>query len=236
MGKDGPLELNRRTLLYAPIALPLLAALGGCESERRPEAAKDKPVKPAKSTAPGSGLVELIKRDPSIHLDLRYATTNNFTGRVLYPSARAFLVEEAAAGLVRAHQAAAKLGLGVTIFDAYRPWRVTKQLWDATVPAKRDYVANPRKGSRHNRGCAVDMTLHSLSTGALLDMPTEFDEFSSKAHRDYMGATEAQIANRATLQTLMEAQGFIGISNEWWHFDFAGWERYPVLDVPFEKL
>ena len=230
------MALNRRTLLYTPIALPLLAALGGCETERRPAAAKDKPVKPAKSTAPGFSLVELIKRDPSIRLDLRYATTNNFTGRVLYPSARAFLVEAAATALINAHQAAAKQGLGITIFDAYRPWRVTKQLWDATAPAKRDYVANPRKGSRHNRGCAVDLTLHSLTSGALLDMPTGFDDFSSKAHRDYMGASVTQTANRATLQILMEAQGFIGMSNEWWHFDLAGWDRYPVLDMPFDRL
>ncbi len=190
---------------------------------------------PAKVKAPGS-LVELARLDPAIHLDLRYATTNNFTGHILYNQARAFMASVAADALLRAHKRAQADGYGFTIFDAYRPWRVTKKLWDATPPAKRDYVANPKTGSRHNRGCAVDMTLHRLSDGSLVEMPTGFDDFSPKAHRDFMGASATAIANRERLEHYMTAEGFRGMSNEWWHFDFIGWEKYPVLDIPFEKM
>ena len=182
-------------------------------------------------------LVELIKLDPSIQLDMRYATTNNFTGRVLYSEARALLTVAAAQAVVRASAKARADGFGLTIYDAYRPWRVTKQLWDATpVGPKKDYVANPKRGSKHNRGCAVDLTLHDLNTGLLVEMPTEFDDFSEKAHRDYAGANTAAIANRARLQRYLEVEGFVGLSNEWWHFDFTGCQDYPVMDVPFDKI
>jgi D-alanyl-D-alanine dipeptidase len=183
------------------------------------------------------GLVELVQLDPTIRLDIRYATANNFTGRQLYDQPRAFLVRPAAEALVRAHRAAQAEGFGLTIYDAYRPWRVTKALWDATPPGpKRNYVANPRKGSRHNRGCAVDLTLHELATGALVEMPSGYDEFSSRAHRDYRGGSARALANRERLGALMEAQGFRGMSNEWWHFDFAGWENYPIIDLPFAEI
>ena len=181
--------------------------------------------------------MELVKLDPSIKLDMRYATTNNFTGRVLYDEARAFLTVAAAQALARASAAARAEGFGLTIYDAYRPWRVTKQLWDAApVGPKKNYVANPKRGSKHNRGCAVDLTLHDLKTGAPVEMPTEFDDFSEKAHRDYAGASAVAITNRARLQRYLEAQGFVGLSNEWWHFDFTGWENYPVMDVPFNEI
>jgi zinc D-Ala-D-Ala dipeptidase len=182
-------------------------------------------------------LLELVKLDPSITLDLRYATANNFTGRVLYDEARAFMAAAAAQSLVRAHKNAQADGFGLTIFDAYRPWRVTKKLWDATPRGpKKNYVANPKKGSKHNRGCAVDLSLHDLKTGALVPMPSGFDDFSEKAHRDYMGAGEPANANRTRLQRYMEAEGFIALSNEWWHFDFTGWQDYPVLDIPFSQI
>jgi zinc D-Ala-D-Ala dipeptidase len=228
--------INRRLFLHGSIVMSIAAGVSGCETDRQLAKSADRPVKPAKLTQPGAGLFELIKGDPTLRLDLRYATTNNFTGRTLYKSARAFLVEEAALALRRVQKAAAAENLGLVIFDAYRPWRVTKQLWDATVPAKRDYVANPRKGSRHNRGCAVDLTVCDLATGTQLPMPSGFDDFSPRAHRDYAGGTPAETANRANLERLMTAQGFDGMSNEWWHFDFANWDRYPVLDIPFEKL
>jgi zinc D-Ala-D-Ala dipeptidase len=182
-------------------------------------------------------LVELVKLDPAIKLDMRYATTNNFTGRVLYKEARAFLTVAAAQALVRASKSAQADGYGLTIFDAYRPWRVTKQLWDATPRGpKKDYVANPKKGSKHNRGCAVDLSLHDLQTGALIEMPSGFDDFSEKAHRDYMATTPTAIANRARLQRYLEAEGFVGLSNEWWHFDYSGWQQFPVMDVPFSDI
>lgn len=182
-------------------------------------------------------LLELVTLDPMIKLDMRYATTNNFTGNVLYDAARAFLVAPAAKALVRASKAAQADGYGLTIYDAYRPWRITKKLWDATpVGPKKEYVANPKRGSKHNRGCAIDLTLHNLRNGQLVEMPTEFDDFSEKAHRNYMGASNTAISNRARLARYLEAEGFIGLSNEWWHFDFTGWEQFPVMDIPFSKI
>jgi zinc D-Ala-D-Ala dipeptidase len=182
-------------------------------------------------------LVELVSLDPGIKLDMRYATTNNFTGRVLYDEARAFLAAPAARAVARASKAAQADGFGLTIFDAYRPWRVTRQLWDATPPGpKKNYVANPKRGSKHNRGCAVDLSLHDLRTGDLVEMPSGFDDFSEKAHRDFMAATPTAIANRERLELYLEAEGFAGLSNEWWHFDFTGWEQYPVMDIPFNQI
>ncbi len=223
--------IDRRTL----IGVIALAPLGGC---RAPEPSAKPPVErvPARVTPPGT-LVELVKLDLAIKLDLRYATANNFTGRVLYSQARAFMANEAAQAFLRAQKRARAEGFGFAIFDAYRPWRVTKQLWDATpVGPKRNYVANPKTGSRHNRGCAVDMTLYSLATGQQVEMPSGFDDFSEKAHRDYMATSATAIANRERLDRYMTAEGFRGMSNEWWHFDYSGWEKYPVLDIPFEKL
>jgi D-alanyl-D-alanine dipeptidase len=183
------------------------------------------------------GIVELTALDPSIHLDIRYATVNNFTGKQLYEQPRAFLVKPAAEALLRVHLAAQAQGFGLTIYDAYRPWRVTKALWDATAPGpKRNYVANPKRGSKHNRGCAVDLTLHDLATAKQVAMPSTYDEFTPRAHRNFTGAPAQAIANRDLLGALMQAQGFRGASNEWWHFDFVGWEDYPVLDIPFEML
>ena len=137
---------------------------------------------------------------------------------------------------MRARDSAIKEGYGLTVFDAYRPWRVTKQLWDATPPSQRNYVANPKQGSRHNRGCAVDLSLHNLETAMLVEMPSAFDDFSERAHRNFMGASAQAIANRARLARYMEVEGFIGMSNEWWHFDYKDWRKYPVLDLPFENL
>lgn len=197
------------------------------------------PARPSNTPAKaGAGeLVELIRLDPSIRLDIRYATANNFTGRILYDQPRAFMVQPAAEALARAHKAAATKGYGLTIFDAYRPWRITKQLWDATPPGpQRNYVANPKKGSKHNRGCAVDLSLHRFDSGALVEMPSGYDEFTQRAHRDFMAASPEAIANRARLERWMEADGFRGISNEWWHFDFNGWEDFPILDIAFEEI
>ena len=174
---------------------------------------------------------------PGIHLDIRYATANNFTGRQLYDQPRAFLVRPAAQALVQAHRAAQAEGYGLTVFDAYRPWQITKKLWDATpVGPLRNYVANPKKGSKHNRGCAVDLSLHRLDTGLLVEMPSGYDEFTSRAHRDFMDATPSAVANRGRLERLMEAEGFRGISNEWWHFDFMGWQDFPILDIAFDEI
>ena len=235
VGEGRGIILSRRDVAFGLAALPLVgcAPLGPDRDVLFIPANKAAALKPDDPKR----LLELVTLDPAIRLDMRYATSNNFTGRVLYDAARAFLAAPAAQAVVRASKAAQADGFGLTIHDAYRPWRITKKLWDATpVGPKKEYVANPKRGSKHNRGCAVDLTLHDLQTGKLVEMPTEFDDFSEKAHRDYMGASAAAISNRARLARYLEAEGFVGLSNEWWHFDFNGWEQFPVMDIPFKKI
>jgi zinc D-Ala-D-Ala dipeptidase len=215
--------------------MPLLA-LNACQKPQAPKPARDATKAKSLPDMPG-GLVELVSLDPTIRLDIRYATTNNFTGRQLYSQARAFLIRPAAEALVRAHRTAQAEGYGLTIHDAYRPWRVTKALWDATPPGpKRNYVANPKRGSKHNRGCAVDLTLHELATGSPVEMPSDYDEFTTRAHRNYSSAPQQALSLRDLLERVMEAENFRGASNEWWHFDFAGWQNHPIMDIPFEDL
>ena len=181
-------------------------------------------------------LVEVVLLDPTIHLDIRYATENNFTGRRLYTQARAFLQRPAAEALVRVHRALLKEGYGVVIFDAYRPTSVNQIMWDATPSDLRAFVANPSTGSRHNRGCSVDVTLYSLATGAEATMPTGFDEFSSRASVYYDGGTAESRHLRDLLRSAMEAEGFTIYEAEWWHFNWPDSDRYPLLDVAFERL
>lgn len=181
-------------------------------------------------------LVELTKLDSTIKLDIRYATANNFMQKKMYTQARAFLQRPAAEALVRAHARVRQQGFGFLIFDGYRPWSVTKKFWDETPPAKRIYVANPKKGSKHNRGCAVDLSLYDLKTGKEVAMPTAYDDFTERAAADYSGGTEAQRRTRAILRVAMEAEGFVINPDEWWHFDFKDWRNYKVLDVPFEQV
>jgi D-alanyl-D-alanine dipeptidase len=228
-GAGGRLIFSRRAAMASLLAAPLLSC-------REQPAAKPKVTLKSHLNHP-SGLIELIALDPTLRLDIRYATANNFTGRILYDSAHAFLVRPAAEALVRAHQAAKARGFGLTIFDAYRPWRVTKALWNATPAGpKKNYVANPKKGSKHNRGCAVDLTLHELATGQLVEMQSGYDEFSARAHRSFSNASAGAIAHRDLLEQLMAREQFRGASNEWWHFDFEGWQDYPVMDIPFDEL
>jgi D-alanyl-D-alanine dipeptidase len=234
-GEGREITLSRRQVTFGLAALPL----AGCASVGPDRDVFFISADKAAALLPDDPkrLLELIKLDPAIRLDMRYATANNFTGRILYDEARAFLAAPAAQAVARASKMAQADGFGLTIYDAYRPWRITKKLWDATpVGPKKEYVANPKRGSKHNRGCAVDLTLHDLQTGQLVEMPTEFDDFSEKAHRDYMGASTAAIANRARLASYLEAEGFVGLSNEWWHFDFTGWAQFPVMDIPFNKI
>lgn len=185
-----------------------------------------------------SDLVELTDLDASLVLDIRYASANNFVGFPVYQQARAFLQRPAAEALVRVQKKLAEQGLGLVIFDGYRPWSVTRLFWQVTPVAKRNYVADPSKGSRHNRGCAVDCALMDLQTGRMLPFPSEYDDFSEKAHLDYQGSelTEQQIANRSRLLAVMQAEGFQAYPYEWWHFDYQDWQAYPLLDTPFEKL
>ncbi|HEX6694046.1 MAG TPA: M15 family metallopeptidase, partial [Longimicrobiales bacterium] len=183
-----------------------------------------------------SDLVELQSLDPSIHYDIRYATTSNFMGAVFYSQARAFLQRPAAEALVRAGAALRKRGYGLLIHDAYRPWYVTKMFWDATPDSLRKFVANPATGSRHNRGAAVDLSLYDLRTGEPVTMVSGYDEFSPRAYADYAGGTSRQRWRRALLRTALEAEGFTVNPNEWWHFDYRDWRRYRIGTERFEQL
>jgi D-alanyl-D-alanine dipeptidase/CubicO group peptidase (beta-lactamase class C family) len=181
-------------------------------------------------------LVELADVDPTLQLDIRYATTNNFMSTVFYPEARAFLQRPAAAALARVHARLRERGYGLRVFDAYRPWHVTKMFWDATPAAQKIFVADPSQGSRHNRGCAVDLTLVHAHTGAPVEMVAGYDEFSERSFPDYPGGTSRQRWHRELLRSAMLREGFHTYEWEWWHFDFAGWERYPILDLEFAQL
>lgn len=181
-------------------------------------------------------LVEIVQLDSTIKLDIRYATSNNFMRRAMYTHARAFLQRPAAEALVRAHAKLKRLGYGILVFDAYRPWSVTKHFWDETPPAQRKFVANPKEGSRHNRGCAVDLSLYNLKTGMEVSMPSAYDEFTDRASASYRGGTAQQRRHRDLLRRAMEAEGFSVNPHEWWHFDFHAWREYPVLDIPFDRL
>jgi D-alanyl-D-alanine dipeptidase len=181
-------------------------------------------------------LVEVVKLDPAIKLDIRYATSNNFMGTPMYTQARAFLERPAAEALVRALPELKAQGYGVMIHDGYRPWYVTKIFWDATPNYQKIFVADPKAGSRHNRGCAVDLSLYDLKTGAEVVMPSGYDEMTERAYAHYAGGTAEERARRDLLRRAMVKQGFEVNPTEWWHFDYKEWRLYPILNIPFEEL
>lgn len=181
-------------------------------------------------------LVDLATLDATIHFDIRYAGTNNFLGSVFYSTAHAFLQRPAAEALLRAAHRLRERGYGLLIHDGYRPWYVTKTFWDATPPELRWLVANPAQGSRHNRGCAVDLTLYDLRTGHPLDMGGTYDETTGRSYPDYPVTTDLERWHRDVLRQAMEDEGFTRIPNEWWHFDYRDWREYPILNLAFEDL
>ena len=197
-------------------------------------AAAGPPADPEAGRAPE--LVAVRSIEPGIRLDLRYATRANFTGRALYRSAHALLQRPAAEALARAHQRLAADGFGIVVLDAYRPWRVTKALWDATPPDRRVFVADPAVGSRHNRGAAVDVALFALATGEIVPMPSGYDEMTERASPTFAGGDAASRKHRDLLRSAMEREGFFVYPAEWWHFDWKDWREYPILDVPFEAV
>jgi len=204
-------------------------------AELRAEALKARPpVEQGSFRSPE--LVELVALDPTIHLDIRYATARNFLGTPVYEQARAFLQRPAAQALVRAHRKLRAQGYGLLIHDAYRPWYVTKIFWDATPPDKHEFVADPSEGSRHNRGCAVDLTLYDLKSGQAVAMPSLYDEMTPRAYSDYQGGSAEENAHRALLKQALEAEGFVQLPNEWWHFDYKDWKQYPILNLPFARI
>jgi zinc D-Ala-D-Ala dipeptidase len=191
---------------------------------------------PSEENKREADLVELIKLEKSIKLDIRYARSDNFVGKPVYAEARAFMQRDAAEALVRVHKLLKKQGLGLMIFDGYRPWSVTKLFWEVTPEDKRIFVADPKNGSRHNRGCAVDLSIYNRKTGKLLEMPTDFDDFTEKASPTYNGASEIQTQNRDLLRKSMEAEGFTVNKNEWWHFDYVDWQKYGIYDIAFSAI
>lgn len=221
--------VDRRTLLAAMGSSVLL---GACAVTPPATPALRMPVDPGATAMPD--LVDLAVHDPRLRFDIRYATTDNFMRRVLYPVARALAQRPAADALKRVQDRAEAEGYGLLIHDAYRPWRITRMMWDETPAAQREFVANPATGSRHNRGCAIDLTLHQ--GGRAVPMPSPYDDFTPAAYRSNRDASAEALANSARLEAWMTAEGFIPLPNEWWHFDWRDWRLYPVMDTPLEAV
>jgi D-alanyl-D-alanine dipeptidase len=215
----------------ATVGFVCAVLFAGCSSVPR-----NPPVEPGPFRE--ADLVEVVKLDPTIRLDVRYATPNNFTGQPVYRQARAFLQRPAAEALVRVNRALHDKGYGLLVFDGYRPWSVTKHFWEITPKDKREkgFVANPAKGSKHNRGAAVDLSMYDLATGKEVEMPSAYDEFTDRADPDYAGGTSEQRSRRDLLRAEMEKEGFSVDPGEWWHFNYKGWEEYPILDISFERI
>lgn len=229
-----PLSPMKQTLFGSMLLIALLLSA----LQARPlRAQEEESARPPAESGPflKSDLVELIKLDQTLRLDIRYATSNNFLGRPVYTEARAFLQRPAAEALLRVNRKLRRMGYGLAIFDAYRPWSVTKIFWDSTPAEKRAFVADPSQGSRHNRGCAVDLTLFDLRTGREVPMPSDFDDFSERAHPNYKGGTKEEQRNRDLLRKMMESEGFTVYENEWWHFDYKDWKRYAILNISFAE-
>lgn len=210
------------------VPLLVLVALGALAAQSGP------PTDP-KATRQAD-LVELVKLDPTIKLDIRYAGTNNFLGKPVYKDARAFLQRPAAEALLAVHRELKASGYGLLIHDGYRPWAITKLFWDMTSGYQREFVADPAKGSKHNRGCAVDLTIYDLALGAAVEMPSGYDEMTPRAYPDYQGGPPEARGRRDLLRQAMERHGFTVEPNEWWHFNYVGWEQYPILDIPFSAV
>ncbi|WP_165220213.1 serine hydrolase [Aquisphaera insulae] len=253
---DGPYGGEKLVFTMGPNGRATSVRAGGFDFARRPVGTSSgtfriRPVRPVRELEaealkaspphedlPGDPppLVDLRSLDPTIKLDIRYATANNFLGEPLYRSPRAFLRRPAAESLVRVQGALRPLGLGLLIHDAYRPWYVTRIFWDATPLEQHDFVADPSKGSRHNRGAAVDLTLYDLATGEPVEMVSGYDEFSPRAFPGYPGGTTRGRRHRDVLRRAMEDQGFRVYQFEWWHFDYQGWEKFPIANHTFEAI
>jgi D-alanyl-D-alanine dipeptidase len=182
---------------------------------------------------PSKELVDLEQEIPGVSLDIRYATTDNFMRERLYPVAKAYLRAPAAAALADAQQEFKERGLELKVFDGYRPYEVTEKIWEPYQNP--DFVADPAEGSRHNRGCAVDLTLVD-ENGEELRMPTGYDDFTEKAGHSYQDLLKEEIRNRDLLRAVMQSHGFEALPTEWWHYDYVGWERFELLDLPLDGI
>lgn len=183
---------------------------------------------------PNNELVEIKKAIPTIKLDIRYATKNNFMQQVMYKQARAFARKPVVESLKRIKTALNKKGYGLKIFDGYRPYAITVEFYRKA--SDKNFVANPAKGSKHNRGCAIDLTLINLKTGKELLMPTPYDSFSAAAAAKYENVSPEAKKNRDFLIAIMAKYRMNVLENEWWHYDFSDWKNYDLMDIPFEKL
>lgn len=185
---------------------------------------------------PSLNMLELSQLIPHLQIELRYATKNNFTHVRMYPkhTNKTYLRKDAANALFSVAKELEAIGLGIKVWDAYRPYSVTKKFWELIYDER--YVANPAKGSGHNRGSAIDMTLFNLKTGKEIDMPTGFDDFTEAAHHGYMKLEEKKIENRELLKRIMLKYGFNLFATEWWHYSWNNPSQYPVLDLPFNQL
>lgn len=183
---------------------------------------------------PNQELIELKKIIPDLVLDIRYATANNFMKQIMYPQARAFARKPVAEQLKKIQADLRKRGYGLKIYDAYRPYAITVSFYKKASDKR--FVANPAKGSKHNRGCAVDLTLIDFKTKKEVPMPTPYDSFAPEAAAAYQKLPPAIIRNRDFLIRTMRAYGFRVIKNEWWHYDFIGWQDYALMDIPFKSL
>lgn len=232
-------SLNFSQYLIASLGIIILLIGQSC-SEMKSKAIAPSNLKSSPETIAsdlvldGAKLVDIKSINPNIVSDIRYATTNNFLEQKLYPVAKCALRKEVAEKLSKVQKDLEEIGLGLKVFDCYRPLSVTKKMWEV-LPDSR-YVANPAKGSRHNRGAAVDVSLVDLKTGIELEMPTAYDDFSQKAWRNYDG-NELQVQkNSDLLASMMKKNGFEPLITEWWHFDFEGWEKFSILDVSLDEI
>ena len=193
-------------------------------------------VRESSLTNPSLEMVELKSLVPEIRYELAYAQKTNFTHQRLYSKKlkTTYLRKDVALALKLVAEELSKNGLGILVWDAYRPYSVTQKFW--TLIHDERYVANPSKGSGHNRGIAIDMTIYDLASGSLLEMPTGFDDFSENAHHGYKNLPANRIENRELLRSVMEKHGFVKFETEWWHYSWPSPSKYDILDIPFSKL
>lgn len=183
---------------------------------------------------PERRLVDLAALIPGLVLDIRYATARNLLGRPVYSQARALLRQPVAEALARVQAALSRVGLGLCVYDAYRPYSVTVSFYEHV--RDENFAAPPWRGSRHNRGCSVDVGLVEHASGRPLPLPTDFDELTPAAHSRYSNLSPHVLFNRSILLAAMKRQGFVNYPGEWWHFDHQCWTEFDLLDLPFEEV
>ncbi|MEN8122308.1 MAG: M15 family metallopeptidase [Bacteroidota bacterium] len=183
---------------------------------------------------PDKEFVDIEKHIPGINLDIRYATKNNFTGQQIYESPKAYIRKPVADALLIIQDELNNKGLAIKIYDAYRPYSATVKFYE--VYPDKNFVASPKTGSVHNRGCAVDLSLINIKTGKELEMPTLFDDFTEKASHSYMDLPAKAIENRKLLKDIMTKYGFIIYEAEWWHYSYKDWKEFEIMDISFEEL